>query len=91
MTKTEIAFLSEQFKNHPNHSRKGRNCFLENSNISTGGDSIDFTDDIIDDYKAIAVAAAQAVGARICGADIIIEDIHEKTGCNELRHHRVEL
>lgn len=50
----------------------------ENSNISTGGDSIDFTDDIIDGYKDIAVKAAKAVGARICGADIIIRDIKAK-------------
>lgn len=49
----------------------------ENSNISTGGDSIDFTDAIIDEYKKIAVEAAKAVGAKICGADIIIRDIKE--------------
>lgn len=50
----------------------------ENSNISTGGDSIDFTDDIIEEYKQIAVNAAKAAGAKICGADIIIQDIHAK-------------
>ncbi|QNU68650.1 bifunctional glutamate--cysteine ligase GshA/glutathione synthetase GshB [Ruminiclostridium herbifermentans] len=49
----------------------------ENSNISTGGDSIDFTDDIINEYKIIAVEAAKAVGAKICGADIIINNIKE--------------
>ncbi len=48
----------------------------ENSNISTGGDSIDHTDDIHAGYKAAAVRAAQAVGARICGADLIIPDLH---------------
>lgn len=57
----------------------GETVYLrENSNISTGGDSIDFTDDVIDEYKNIAVKAAKAVGARICGADIIIRDIREK-------------
>jgi glutamate--cysteine ligase len=57
----------------------GETVYLrENSNISTGGDSIDFTDDIIDEYKCIAVKSAKAVGARICGADIIIRDIREK-------------
>jgi glutamate--cysteine ligase len=50
----------------------------ENSNISTGGDSIDYTDDILDDYKKIAIASAKAVGAKICGADIIIQNIEEK-------------
>lgn len=47
----------------------------ENSNISTGGDSLDYTDDILDVYKEIAVKASKAVGAKICGVDMMIEDI----------------
>lgn len=50
----------------------------ENSNISTGGDSIDFTDRIIDKYKDIAVQSAKAVDSKICGVDMIIQDIHTK-------------
>jgi glutamate--cysteine ligase len=46
----------------------------ENSNISTGGDSIDVTDQIPDDYKKIAVDAVAALGVKICGIDLIIED-----------------
>lgn len=46
----------------------------ENSNISTGGDSIDVTDLIPDDYKKIAVDAVSALGVKICGIDLIIED-----------------
>ncbi|MHA0856977.1 bifunctional glutamate--cysteine ligase GshA/glutathione synthetase GshB [Paenibacillus sp. CMAA1364] len=46
----------------------------ENSNISTGGDSIDVTDQISDDYKKIAVDAVSALGAKISGIDLIIED-----------------
>ncbi len=46
----------------------------ENSNISTGGDSIDVTDQIPDDYKKIAVDAVSALGVEICGIDLIIED-----------------
>ncbi|MGL4345712.1 MAG: bifunctional glutamate--cysteine ligase GshA/glutathione synthetase GshB [Cellulosilyticaceae bacterium] len=46
----------------------------ENSNISTGGDSIDYTDVIPDRYKQIAIQSAQAVGAKICGVDMMIED-----------------
>ncbi|KAF5088768.1 bifunctional glutamate--cysteine ligase GshA/glutathione synthetase GshB [Acetobacterium wieringae] len=76
---TEIAFLSEQSKSLATIPAAGETVYLrENSNISTGGDSIDFTDAIIDDYKAIAVKAAQAVGAKICGADIIIKDLKAK-------------
>lgn len=55
---------------------KGETVFLrENSNISTGGDSIDYTDEVHEGYKRIAVDAARAAGAKICGADIIIKDI----------------
>jgi glutamate--cysteine ligase/glutathione synthase len=46
----------------------------ENSNISTGGDSIDYTDEVAESYKNIAVRAAKAVGAKICGVDIMIQD-----------------
>ena len=49
----------------------------ENSNISTGGDSIDFTDDVHHSYKAIAEDAARALNAKITGVDMMIEDIHE--------------
>lgn len=48
----------------------------ENSNISTGGDSIDCTDEMPEYYKRIAVQAAQAAGAKICGADIIVPDLY---------------
>jgi glutamate--cysteine ligase len=54
----------------------GEKIFLrENSNISTGGDSIDFTDMMPQSYKRIAVKAAKSVGARICGVDMIIKNI----------------
>lgn len=46
----------------------------ENSNISTGGDSIDVTDQISEDYKKIAVSAVSALGAKISGIDLIIEN-----------------
>jgi glutamate--cysteine ligase len=46
----------------------------ENSNVSTGGDSIDFTDTMPKIYKKLAVKATQAVNAKICGVDMIIKD-----------------
>jgi glutamate--cysteine ligase len=46
----------------------------ENSNVSTGGDSIDVTDQLADDYKKIAVNAVAALGAKISGIDLIIEN-----------------
>lgn len=50
----------------------------ENSNISTGGDSIDYTDDIKERFKAIAVNCAKAIGANICGVDMMIKDFKDE-------------
>lgn len=75
----EVAYLKDQKKTIDTVPNKGETVYLrENSNISTGGDSIDFTDDIRDEYKQIAVQAAKAVGAKICGVDMIITDIHQQ-------------
>jgi len=49
----------------------------ENSNISTGGDSIDFTDEMHQSYKDIAVAAAKALKVKITGLDMIVRTISE--------------
>ncbi|RSU13121.1 bifunctional glutamate--cysteine ligase/glutathione synthetase [Vagococcus elongatus] len=46
----------------------------ENSNVSTGGDSLDVTNDFRNEYKEIAVAAVEALGAKISGIDLIIPD-----------------
>ena len=50
----------------------------ENSNISTGGDSIDYTDLIPQRFKDIAVESAKAAGANICGVDMMIEDYKDE-------------
>ncbi|SFH84989.1 bifunctional glutamate--cysteine ligase GshA/glutathione synthetase GshB [Pisciglobus halotolerans] len=49
----------------------------ENSNISTGGDSIDQTDEMDESYKKIAVGIAEAVGAEVSGVDLIIPDLRK--------------
>lgn len=46
-----------------------------NSNISTGGDSIDMTDEMHVSYKEIAVGISKAMGAAVCGVDLIIPDL----------------
>lgn len=46
----------------------------ENSNISTGGDSIDVTDEIDESYKQAAVAMSEIIGAKVSGIDLIIPD-----------------
>lgn len=74
----EEEYLDLQGKNVDYIPKEGETVYLrENSNISTGGDSIDFTDLILQEYKNIAINAAKAVGAKICGADIIIRDVNE--------------
>lgn len=55
--------------------KKDETVYLrENSNISTGGDSIDYTDDIHQEFKDIAVKSSKAIGAKICGVDMMIDD-----------------
>lgn len=57
---------------------EGERVFLrENSNISTGGDSIDFTDRTHISYTEIASAAARAMGIQITGLDMIVKDISQ--------------
>lgn len=59
--------------------KKDEILFLrENSNISTGGDSIDVTDIVHPSYKMIAETASQALGVNISGVDIIIKDIKDE-------------
>jgi glutamate--cysteine ligase len=53
----------------------GVQIFLrKNSNISTGGDSIDMTDTVHPSYLEVAIQASQAVNAKICGVDMILRD-----------------
>ena len=55
--------------------RKDEVVYLrENSNISTGGDSVDYTDEMPKKFFDIAIEASKTVGVKICGVDMIIED-----------------
>ncbi|WP_195466963.1 bifunctional glutamate--cysteine ligase GshA/glutathione synthetase GshB [Clostridium sp. D43t1_170807_H7] len=72
-------FLKQQGKNFDYIPKKDEIIYLrENSNISTGGDSVDYTDDIPQKFKDIAVNAAKAVGAKICGVDMMLEDYRDE-------------
>ena len=62
----------------------------ENSNVSTGGDSIDMTDVIDDSYKQIAIDAVAALGAKICGIDLIIPDKDVKGARDSLTYGIIE-
>ncbi len=73
----EKLFLRNQSLNTFDIPRPGEIIYLrENSNISTGGDSIDYTDDIPESYKQLAIRAAKAAGATFCGVDMMIGDIN---------------
>jgi glutamate--cysteine ligase len=75
----EKLFLKNQFLNPSDIPGSGEMIYLrENSNISTGGDSIDYTDDIPESYKQIAIHAAKAAGATFCGVDMMIGHIQEE-------------
>lgn len=77
----ELMFLKAQNKDFDTVPLENETVFLrENSNISTGGDSIDFTDDIPESYKKIAVKATQALGVKITGLDMIIPDYTQEAG-----------
>jgi len=88
--KIELECLRMQGKDKSYIPKKGEAVYLrENSNVSTGGDSIDYTDDVIDGYKDIAIKAVKALGAKICGLDMIIADV--KTAPNKDNHSIIEL
>lgn len=51
----------------------------KNSNISTGGDSIDVTDMVTSKFKKLALLAAKSVSANVCGVDMLIDRIDDET------------
>ena len=74
--RSEEVFLEAQGLSASYVPSDGERVYLrENSNISTGGDSVDYTDEVDESYKIEAIKATAAVGARICGVDMMIENI----------------
>lgn len=72
----EELHLANQGKSFEYVPKKDEIVYLrENSNISTGGDSIDFTDEIPNVYKEIAIRASKSANVTFCGVDIMIKDI----------------
>ncbi len=72
---TELAFLAAAGLTPEAVPAAGATVFLrKNSNISTGGDSIDWTDTMPAVYHRIAERATAALGAQISGVDMIVPD-----------------
>ncbi len=68
---TEKKVLKSQRLSPTSVPKKGRQVYLRhNSNVSTGGDAIDVT--VHPSYYTIALQATEALGARICGVDMIL-------------------
>lgn len=71
----ELLMLEQQGYTPDTVLPEGVQAFLRgNSNISTGGDSIDMTEQMDETYKQLAAAMATAMGAWACGVDLIIPD-----------------
>ncbi len=69
----ETLMLSQQQLTWEDIPNLNQTVYLrENSNISTGGDSINVTDEMDSYYKDLAVRATKVVDASICGVDIIV-------------------
>ncbi len=73
--KIEQLALAEQGYVMTDVPSEGTTVYLrDNSNISTGGDSIDMTEEMHETYKEIAVGIAKAMGATFSGVDMMIPD-----------------
>ena len=74
----ESMFLQSQNLDFDAVPADGATVYLrENSNISTGGDSIDFTEQVHRSYFMIASQAAKALDVNITGLDMMIEDVSQ--------------
>ena len=74
----EAMFLQGQQLDFESIPEAGQIVYLrENSNISTGGDSIDFTEQVHCSYFMIASQAAKTVDVNITGLDMMIENVSE--------------
>lgn len=55
--------------------KDGKKVFLlDNANLSTGGDSVDVTNEIHPEFRRLAIQLTEDMGLRLCGVDLMIED-----------------
>lgn len=68
--------LSENNYNLSSVLSDGEKVYIrKNSNLSTGGTAVDYTDQISEENKEICIRAAKTIGLDICGIDICTNDI----------------
>lgn len=71
-----INYLNNQGKNLEYIPKVKERVYLrENSNITTGGDSIDLTDQVHQSYFNKVLEAVKALNVNITGVDVLIKDI----------------
>lgn len=71
-----IDAISEQRKTLMEVLDKGEKIYLrKNANLSTGGEAIDFTDEICDENINLCIRIAKTLKLDICGIDICTDDI----------------
>lgn len=76
MGEVEREFLARQNLGFDSVPSKGEVILLRpNSNISTGGESFDVTDEVASIFIERAIAAARVFNAHFCGVDMIIGDL----------------
>jgi D-alanine-D-alanine ligase-like ATP-grasp enzyme len=64
-------------------------ALLDNANLSTGGSTIDVSEEIHPSFAAMAIAATRCLGLRLAGVDVLCEDL-----CSDARGqswHIIEL
>ena len=73
-----IEFLKLQNYTYESIIPEGKRVFLRtNSNCSTGGETLDMTQVMPSKFKRIAEKAAKAFNGKICGVDIIVNDLEK--------------
>lgn len=78
MDEPVVEYLALQGYNYETVIPEGKRVFLRtNSNCSTGGETIDMTDFIPSKFKRVAEKAARSFDAKICGVDIIVDDLKD--------------
>ena len=88
----ELLMLEQQGYKADDILPQGIQVFLRrNSNISTGGDSVDVTETMHTSYKELAAEMAAAMGAWVCGVDLIIPDSTLPASKNEPHCTCIEL
>lgn len=71
-----VEFLNLQNYTYESIIPEGKRVFLRtNSNCSTGGETLDMTQIMPAKFKKIAEKAANAFNGKICGVDIIVNDL----------------